>query len=118
MRDLITNGHLYVAQPPLFRVQHGKAYKYVYDEATRDEYIRSLPAGTKVTVQRFKGLGEMNPDQLWDTTLNPGNRMILQVTVEDAMEADETFSMLMGEIVLPRKRFIQTHAADVKNLDV
>lgn len=118
MRDLITNGHLYVAQPPLFRVQHGKAYKYVYDEATRDEYIRSLPAGTKVTVQRFKGLGEMNPDQLWDTTLNPGNRMILQVTIEDAMEADETFSMLMGEIVLPRKRFIQTHAADVKNLDV
>ncbi len=118
MRDLITNGHLYVAQPPLFRVQHGKAYKYVYDEATRDEYIRSLPTGTKVIVQRFKGLGEMNPDQLWDTTLNPGNRMILQVTVEDAMEADETFSMLMGEIVLPRKRFIQTHAADVKNLDV
>ncbi|XSG74756.1 ATP-binding protein [Herpetosiphon llansteffanensis] len=118
MRDLITNGHLYVAQPPLFRVQHGKAYKYVYDEATRDEYIRSLPAGTKVIVQRFKGLGEMNPDQLWDTTLNPGNRMILQVTIEDALAADETFSMLMGEIVLPRKRFIQTHAADVKNLDV
>lgn len=118
MRDLITNGHLYIAQPPLFRVQHGKTYRYVYDESARDEYIKGLPSGTKVSVQRFKGLGEMNPEQLWDTTLNPGNRMLLQVTIEDAMQADETFTMLMGDLVPPRKKFIQTHAADVKNLDV
>ena len=118
MRDVIDNGHLYLAQPPLFRVQHGKTYKYVYNEAARDEYIKSLPTGTKVSVQRFKGLGEMNPEQLWETTLNPQNRMILQITIEDAIAADETFTMLMGDLVPPRRKFIQTHAVDVKNLDV
>ena len=118
MRDIIEGGHLYIAQPPLYRVQHGKTYKYVYNEFDRDEYIGSLSSGTKVSVQRFKGLGEMNPEQLWETTLNPQNRMILQVTVEDAMAADETFTMLMGDHVPPRRRFIQTHAGEVKNLDV
>ena len=118
MRDVIDSGHLYLAQPPLYRVQHGKTYKYVYNEVDRDNYIRSLPQGTKVSVQRFKGLGEMNPEQLWETTLNPQNRLILQVTIEDAMAADETFTMLMGDLVPPRRKFIQNHAVDVKNLDV
>ena len=118
MRDLIMSGHLYLAQPPLFRVQHGKNYKYVFNEAARDAYIATLPQGARYTVQRFKGLGEMNPEQLWETTLNPQNRMLLQITIDDAREADETFTMLMGDHVPPRKRFIQTHAADVKNLDV
>jgi DNA gyrase subunit B len=118
MRDVIDSGHLYLAQPPLYRVQHGKTYKYVYNEVDRDAYIKSLPQGTKVSVQRFKGLGEMNPEQLWETTLNPQNRLILQVTIEDAMAADETFTMLMGDLVPPRRKFIQNHAVDVKNLDV
>ncbi|GIV96284.1 MAG: hypothetical protein KatS3mg057_0941 [Herpetosiphonaceae bacterium] len=118
MRELISNGHLYIAQPPLYRIQHGKEHAYVYSDQERDEYIARLPQGTKVTVQRYKGLGEMNPDQLWDTTMNPQNRLILQVTLEDAAKADETFVMLMGDHVPPRKRFIQTHAADVRNLDV
>jgi DNA gyrase subunit B len=118
MRDVIESGHLYLAQPPLYRVQHGKTYKYVYNEADRDAYIKSLPQGTKVSVQRFKGLGEMNPEQLWETTLNPQNRLILQVTIEDAMAADETFTMLMGDLVPPRRKFIQNHDVDVKNLDV
>ncbi len=118
MREIIVNGHLYLAQPPLFRIQHGKNYKYVFNEDARDEYIRTLNAGTRYTVQRFKGLGEMNPEQLWETTLNPQNRLLLQVTIEDAREADETFTMLMGDLVPPRRRFIQTHAADVRNLDV
>jgi len=118
MRDVIESGHLYLAQPPLYRVQHGKTYKYVYNETDRDAYIKSLPQGTKVSVQRFKGLGEMNPEQLWETTLNPQNRLILQVTIEDAMAADETFTMLMGDLVPPRRKFIQNHAVDVKNLDV
>ncbi len=120
MREIITNGHLYIAQPPLYRIAHGKTEKYVFSDRGRDEYLASLTPDErkKAVVQRYKGLGEMNPEQLWATTMNPVDRIILQVTLEDAQQADETFTMLMGDHVPPRKRFIQTHAIEVRNLDV
>jgi DNA gyrase subunit B len=118
MRPLITNGHLYIAQPPLYRIKHGREQVYTYSDAERDAYLAKLPKDTKVDIQRYKGLGEMNPDQLWETTLNPENRVILQVTLEDAQQADETFTMLMGDLVPPRRRFIQTHATEVAELDI
>ncbi len=118
MRPLIANGHLYIAQPPLYRLKHGKSQVYVYSDAEKESYITRLSPGAKVDVQRYKGLGEMNPEQLWETTINPTNRIILQVTLEDAQIADETFTMLMGDHVAPRKKFIQTHASEVRNLDI
>ena len=120
MRPIITNGHLYLAQPPLFRIKHGKTEKYVFSDAERDQYLQSLAADERrrAEIQRYKGLGEMNAEQLWETTMNPLNRIVLQVTLEDAQQADETFTMLMGDLVPPRKRFIQTHALEVKNLDI
>ena len=118
MQPLIESGHLYIAQPPLYRIESKKAgVKYVYTDAEKDEALLAL-GGDKVTLQRYKGLGEMNPEQLWETTLNPTNRTLLQVTVEDAAAADRTFDMLMGDEVPPRKRFIQTHAKEVRNLDI
>ena len=118
MRQLIAAGHLYIAQPPLYRLKHGKEQVYTYSDGERDTYIGKLAQGTKVDIQRYKGLGEMNAEQLWETTLNPANRVILQVNIEDAQQADETFTMLMGDLVPPRRRFIQTHAAEVTNIDV
>ncbi len=117
MQPLIEDGHLYIAQPPLYRIQTGKEHLYVYTDEEKEALLKRLD-GKDVIIQRYKGLGEMNPEQLWETTMNPENRMILQVTVEDAAEADRTFDMLMGSAVPPRKRFIQTHARRVRNLDV
>jgi DNA gyrase subunit B len=117
MEPLVANGHLYIAQPPLYRIEHKKQIHYTYSDDEKDEYLRQLN-GDNVAISRYKGLGEMNPEQLWETTMNPEHRTILQVTVEDAAAADRTFDMLMGSSVPPRKRFIQTHAKSVRNLDV
>jgi DNA gyrase subunit B len=117
MEPVISNGYLYIAQPPLYKIAAGKEQHYVYTEQQRDDVMKKLN-GKTATLQRYKGLGEMNPDQLWETTMDPSKRTILKVAVEDAVAADEIFEMLMGDAVPPRKRFIQSHAKDVKNLDV
>lgn len=117
MEGLIAHGHLYIAQPPLYLVKQGKTEQYVFDDKDL-ETLRKKNKGDHLIIQRYKGLGEMNPEQLWQTTMNPENRTLLQVSMEDAAEADRTFEMLMGSEVAPRKRFIQTHAKSVRNLDV
>jgi DNA gyrase subunit B len=118
MHQLIEADHLFIAQPPLYRIAHKNQVKYAYSDKDKDKLVKEFGGGDKVSVSRYKGLGEMNPEQLWETTMNPANRTILQVAVEDAAEADRTFDMLMGDAVDPRKRFIQTHARYVRNLDV
>jgi DNA gyrase subunit B len=118
LEQLILNGQLYIAQPPLYRIQAGKQRHYVYSDEERDQFLARLGEGRSVSVNRYKGLGEMDPEELWETTMNPATRTILQVTIDDAIKADETFSMLMGDEVMPRKRFIESHAKYVKNLDI
>lgn len=119
MAPLIDEGHLYIAQPPLYRIEHKKQARYLYSDAEKDNAMKELGKDSeKASLQRYKGLGEMNPQQLWETTMNPANRTLLLVGVEDAAEADRTFDMLMGDAVDPRKKFIQTHAKTVRNLDI
>ena len=115
MRPLIENGHVYIAQPPLFKIQKGQKIKYAYNEVEMASMSEEMGQGTKVS--RYKGLGEMNPEQLWETTMDPDNRVIVQITIEDAMKADETFSILMGDKVEPRKEFIEQNA-QYANLDI
>ncbi len=119
MRKLVEEGHIYIAQPPLFKVYRGKQVRYAFSDAERDEYIKELSGenGAKVEVQRYKGLGEMDPEQLWETTMNPETRTILKITLEDAMKADETFTILMGDKVNPRREFIEKNAKFARNLD-
>ncbi len=122
MRQIISDGYLYIAQPPLFRVSFGKDSSYAYTEQQRDQAIGDIKEKHKnashIEVNRYKGLGEMNADQLFDTTMNPATRTLLHVSLDDAALADEVFDMLMGEQVPPRKKFIQTQAKYVRNLDV
>jgi DNA gyrase subunit B len=117
MRPLIEEGYLYIAQPPLYKVSKGKQIVYAYSERERLEKVKEL-GGTGTNIQRYKGLGEMNPNQLWETTMDPDNRMTVKVTVDDAVEANELFTILMGEKVEPRREFIETHAKEVVNLDI
>jgi DNA gyrase subunit B len=116
MPQVITEKYLYIAQPPLYKITRGKEINYAYTEEQKNRKLAQMTG--KPEVARYKGLGEMNPDQLWDTTMNPQNRMLLRVEIEDAVEADKIFDVLMGNDVDPRKRFIQTHAKTVRNLDI
>jgi len=134
-KPVIERGYVYIAQPPLYGIQAGKQTLYAYTEEQKEQVLQKLQQERKkkadqepgqpgekklsgVAIQRYKGLGEMNPEQLWETTMNPVNRILYRVTIDDGKEADKTFDILMGDEVLPRKKFIQTHARFVKNLDI
>ena len=120
MRPLIEEGHVYLAQPPLYKLSRGKQVRYAYSDKQRDLYIQELSGetGAKVDIQRYKGLGEMDPQQLWETTMDPEYRTMIKVEMEDAASADEIFTILMGEKVEPRRDFIEKNAKYVQNLDI
>jgi len=118
MTELVTNGHLYIAQPPLYKIGSGKQEQYVYSDEQREEILEQLDGKRNVNIQRYKGLGEMNAEQLWETTMNPETRTLLRVEVADKNNAANDFEMLMGDEVPPRREFIETHALEVTNLDV
>ena len=118
MKELITGGHVYAAQPPLYRVKRGKFEKYVYSDAELNQALDEIGRDNKNEIQRYKGLGEMDPEQLWETTMNPENRILLRINENDAMMADEIFNVLMGDKVAPRREFIEENAKYVQNLDI
>ncbi|TSC96003.1 MAG: DNA gyrase subunit B [Parcubacteria group bacterium Athens0714_26] len=118
--QVIEGGYLYIAQPPLYKLQKGKEGRYIYNDAEKDKAVKEMSKseGDKINIQRYKGLGEMNPEQLWETTMDPGNRILKKVSINDSVATDKLFDILMGEEVGPRKNFIQAHALSVKNLDI
>jgi len=117
MKPLVEEGHIYIAQPPLYQIKKGKSHWYVYSDAELTAKLDEV-GRDGITIQRYKGLGEMNPEQLWETTMNPENRTILQVSLEDSIEADKIFTVLMGDKVEPRRKFIEDNAKYVRNLDL
>lgn len=118
MRPLIEHGYIYIAQPPLYKIQQGKTAHYAYNDADMEKILSEIPKSPKPGLQRYKGLGEMDASQLWDTTMNPETRTLLQVDLTDAIDADQVFDMLMGDKVEPRRIFIEENAQYVENLDV